>query len=159
MIEQWYLSPLGSFVLGKTDGGKLLFVWEALYNDGKPACQFEEHIMTRALKDSNFVPDLNLAISTSSLDRERVMKFSLIPTAFAKHHTTFQNVIECRIRLELGERFIANWLTDHNASLGLKISRHVIGVETKSGDKFLTIVSPSGKVISSTTVHMSYEGE
>lgn len=159
MIESWYCSPLGSFVLGKTDGGKLLFVWEALYNDGKPACQFEEHIMTRALKDSNFVPDLNLAISTSSLDRERVVKFSLMPTAFAKEHTPLQSIIECRIRLDLGERFIAHWLTDDNATLRMKISRHVIGFEDKSGSKFLTIVSPSGKLTLSSSVHLSYEGE
>jgi hypothetical protein len=158
-MERWYLSPLGAFVLGKTDGGKLLFVWEALYNDGKPACQFEEHVMMRAVKDASFVPDLNLAISTSSLDRERVMRFSLIPTAFAKQHTPLQSIIECRIRLDLGERFIAHWLTDDNATLKMKISRHIIGVETKTGDKFLTIVSPSGKITLSSTVHISYEGE
>lgn len=158
-MNPWY-SEHGQKVLQETEHGKLLFVWQALYDDGGVVDQFEPHIMMRVVKDSSFIPSLELAISTSVLDRERVRKFTLLPTAYAKVFTPwFKDSIECNIRLDQGEKFIANWLTDDNVTLGIKISRTVIGVETKSGEKFFTILSPSGRVTLATTTNVSYEGE
>lgn len=158
-MNPWY-SEQGHKVLQETEHGKLLFVWQALYDDGGVVDQFEPHIMMRVVKDPSFIPSLELAISTAVLDRERVKKFTLIPTAYAMLNTPwFKDLIDCNIRLQDGERFIANWLTDDNITLGIKISRSVIGVELKSGEKLFTIISPSGRVTLGSSTNMSYEGE
>jgi hypothetical protein len=158
-MNPWY-SEQGRKVLQETEYGKLLFVWQALLDDGSVVEQFESHIMMRVVKDPRFIPLMTLAISTSTLDRSRVKKFTLTPTAYANVFTPwFKDPIECNIRLDQGEKFICNWLTDENLTLGIKISRTVIGIETKSGERFLTVLSPSGKVTLGSTTNMSYEGE
>jgi hypothetical protein len=157
-MNPWYLNE-GKDVISATAEGKLLFIWEAIYDDGKPVWQFEEHIVMRALADDSFIPKLELAISTSHLDPKLVKKFILHPIAFAKKRTPwFQMDFECNIRRELGEQFLGHWLTDWNTTLGVRFSRQVIGLRTAEGD-FYVVVSPSGKVTLGTTMNMSYEGE
>lgn len=157
-MNPWYLNE-GKQILEATEGGKLLFVWVALYTDLKAVPQFEPHIMMRALQDSSFVPNLSLALSTSHLDLNLVRRFTLRPTAFAKQNTPwFREEIVCNIRREIGEQFIGHWLTDENITLGVKLSRQVIGLRTAAGD-FFTVISPSGKVTLGSTLNMSYEGE
>ena len=160
-MNPWYASPEGQKVLSRTEDGKLLFAWRALYDDGNPIYQFEEHIMLHMMNDGDFIPDISLALSTNHLDRERVCLFSLLPNAFAKIHTPWFNApMDCFVHLNEGERIIANWLTDVSPTSGIRISRSVVGIEDiKTGRKFMTVISPSGKVTLSSTTNVSYEGE
>lgn len=157
-MNEWYAAE-GKKLLDSTQNGRTLFIWEAAV-DGIVLKQFDDHIWMRALRDISFVPKLELGYSTDILKGKRVESFLLLPTAFTRNAVPwFNNAFHVYLRPDKGEKLVAHWLVDVVQPIGVEVARYVLGIENASGDKILTVISPSGKVTLSSTEDVSYEGE
>lgn len=156
----WYESPEGSALMVATLGGKFIFMWEAVLGDGSVLRQFDDFAFQRALIDDEFVPPDNIRLSTDIIPRDKVVEFRLLPIAMTRKLTQhFQQPIVLKLDPEKYS-LIARWLVDHDVRSGRKVYRHVIGFTPRDGGlDELTVISPSGKIVQTSTEDLSYEGE
>jgi len=163
-FNPWYGTEEGQSFLNATNGGQLMFVWEASMRDGSVVRMYEDLAFERALKDPTYVPPEDTRRSVDILDREKVVRFELYPIALTKKVHPHLVPFGVTVDPDNGDRFVSHWLTDHVPKSGISLRRTVIGFERlnpKVGeDRFnLTVVCPSGKVVMTHTEDMSYEGE
>lgn len=161
----WYQTSAGKEYLAATNNGQLSFVWEAVYDDGTLYHQYDEITFLRCLKDSSFNPPSEDIVSTERLDKKRVVKFSLIPTAFTSLHCPwFQRPYSVVLRPHLGERLLAYWSTDWRPQTNYTLRRQVIGIQKVNPDEIevtrvIFVISPSGLMTMATNDNVSFETE
>jgi hypothetical protein len=159
VFHDWYATEEGQKFMGATEGGMLMFMWEARYDDGRVVRQFDDVNFTRAMTDADFVPPESLRLSVDSLEKEHVSQFTLYPIAMTRSKSTwFQQPIDVYLDLKQGDRFISSWLTDYSPKAGYVLRRSVIGIE-RNGTRLLTIISPSGRITICSNENQSFEGE
>jgi len=158
----WYSTREGQQFLLATDYGKFIFVWEAIYEDGKPVRQFDEFAFQRALSDPTFVPPDATRLSIDMLDKERIVEFRLHPIAYARAFMPcFQKPIIVKLDPKKGERLVSNWLVDEVPTLHWKLYRTVVGVQRGNDGEppTLVVISPSGSVMICRDTNQNFEGE
>ncbi len=162
-FRDWYSSEEGRHFLDATERGRLMFTWEALYNDGQIFRQYDDITFSRTMTDEQFIPPSDALISTSALDKSKVERFTLLPIAFTcKHAPWFQRPIETQVRLSKGERFICHWLVDFVKPGDFLLYRYVIGVCREISSETVstvTVISPSGIITVGADENKSFEGE
>ncbi len=163
-FEDWYDSEQGKFVLSATDRGRLLFAWEATYRTGETVRQYDDVTFVRAMTDDQFVMPEATRISVDSLNKAEIVQFGLYPTALTRRVAPwFSQPFIIKPQLTLGEQFVQYWLVDEQMNsqtrARVKFYRHVLGIQMKDGNKVLTVICPSGKVIVTSDDNTSYEGE
>jgi hypothetical protein len=158
-VGSWYDSSSGKDLLASTHEGRAMFLWEAKYDSGETVRQFEEVVFTRAITDYSYVPPEETRISVDSLDKSKIVQFSLYPTAITRILAPwFSQPIVVNIHPESGERLVNFWVVDEQHNPDRKLYRTVVGIET--GDsKILTVICPSGKIVVTKNEDLSYEGE
>ena len=162
MSNSWYGTPEGSDYLRRTLDGMFMFVWEAERDDGTVYQQFDEITFKRALLDPEYILPEHLRMSVDNLPRDRIVRFTLRPTALTKKVLKDKVEIEHSVFIDLskGEKFISYWLTDQIVfPVQRKIRRTVIGKSFLDKPKELLVISPSGATLLCNDDNQSYEGE
>ena len=139
-----------------------MFIWEAERDDGTVYQQFDEITFKRALLDPEYILPEHLRMSVDNLPKDRIVKFTLHPTALTKKVLKDKVRIEHSVFIDLvrGERFVSFWLTDQVIfPIQRKIRRTVIGKVFSDGKRDLLVISPSGKTLQCETDDCSFEGE
>ena len=146
-------------LLQRTDFGRQMFTWSALYADRSLHLQYPEVFFYRTLTDSEFVPPTSEIVSVDRLDKEQVVEFTLYPIAITRKICPyFSRDIRTVINLQKGERLQTNWCTDYNANSQELLRRQVVGI--RRGDNLvLTVFSPTGGITIATTEDVSFDGE
>jgi len=140
--------------LALTQEGKFIFVWEAVYDDGKTVKQFDEIPFYRTLMEEDYSPPDGMRLSVDALERDKVVEFRLWPAASFRKRGGRPVVV----KLKGEERFVSFFEVDLDTKTGKRLYRHVVGIE-KNGMRVLTTISPSGWVTLSTDTNVSFEGE
>jgi hypothetical protein len=167
LARQWYASPACRELFAKTLNGRLMFMWEAELDDGGILRQFEEIPFQRALTDPNFVLPADIRLSTDIIPRDKVVRFSLRPTALTKRFCPWFAQADYTMTENVdpkNEDLIAKWLVDHHiqGAFGqMEIARQVVGKKLRASpfSQFLRVLSPSGAIFAGDREDQSYEGE
>jgi hypothetical protein len=163
VFNDWYATEKAKLVLATTNGGMMMFAWEACLEDGTVIRQFGDVVFSRAMTDEDFVPSEDSRLSVDTLAKERVSQFRLHPIAFVKKNCPwFQQPIVVRLNLKRDERLTSFWETDFTPTTGYTLRRTVIGLKSKvSGEEISTFVvlSPSGQITICGDTNQSFEGE
>jgi len=155
--EHWYIDD-GDKVMNDTDGGRMLYAWKAIYEDGTCARQYDEITFMRALNDALYVPPIDRIISISTVDQDRVRELILYPIAYALRHCPRASTVRVVVNPKKGEKLLVYWCTDVNVTTGHTIRRQVVGIE-RDGQKLLFVLSPSGTMTLATNDDVSFDGE
>lgn len=165
--KTWYKSRACQLLLASTDAGRLMFIWEARLSDGGIIRQFEDHTWELLMSNSLMFPPTDLKLSTDIIPRDKVIQFTLFPTALTKASCPWFNqegLCFNQFVDPLKEELLAYWLVDHHILGGPgtpHIVRQVLGVRNReTHERKLTVICPSGIVVESLpNDDQSYEGE
>lgn len=159
-VGSWYDSPEGKNLLASTYDGRMLFIWEAKYDTGELVRQFDEVVFTRALTDENYMPPDDTRISVDSLDKSKVVQFSLYPVAMTRKLAPwFSQPVVVNLQPSKGEKLVNFWVVDEQFNPRRKMYRTVVGIEVCGENKILTVICPSGKIVVTRSEDLSFEGE
>jgi len=163
VFNNWYSTEEGQRVISATNGGMLMFMWEAECSDGKVIRQFDDVNWMRAMTDEDFVPPENLRLSVDILGKELVSQFTLYPIAMIKKCTPwFQKPIVVRLNPSAGQRLTSFWETDYTPRTGYILRRTVVGIKHVFGGCEIPtylVISPSGNMMMCGSTNQSFEGE
>lgn len=163
VFHDWYATEKAQSLLSATNGGMMMFIWEATLEDGTVIRQFDDVNFSRAMTDEDFVPPEDSRLSVDALAKERVSQFRLHPIAFVKKNAPwFQQPIVVNLRLERDERLTSFWETDFSPRTGYTLRRTVVGLKRKVGDEEIStfvVISPSGQITICGDTNQSFEGE
>lgn len=163
VFHDWYASAKAQEILARTNGGMLMFTWEAVLEDGTVIRQYDDVTFTRSVTDEDFVPPEDSRLSVDALQRERVSQFRLHPIAYVKKNCPwFQQPLVVSLRLKRDERLTSFWETDYTPRTGYTLRRTVIGLKRTVGTEEVStfvVVSPSGQITICGDTNQSFEGE
>lgn len=163
VFYDWYATEKAQQILAATNGGMLMFAWEAILEDGRVIRQFDDVIFSRAITDEDFVPPEDSRLSVDALGKERVSQFRLHPIAYVKKNCPwFQQPVVVSLRLARDERLTSLWETDFSPRTGYTLRRTVIGIKRKVGEEEVgtfVVLSPSGQITICSDTNQSFEGE
>lgn len=163
VFHDWYATEKAQQVLSRTNGGMMMFVWEAILEDGRVIRQFDDVNFSRAITDEDFVPPEDSRLSVDTLEKEHVSQFRLHPIAFIKKNAPwFQQPIVVNLRKGRDERLTSMWETDFTPRTGYSLRRTVLGMKRKVGNEEISmfvVLSPSGQITICSDTNQSFEGE
>lgn len=163
VFNDWYATEKAKQLLARTNGGMLMFVWEAILEDGRVIRQFDDVNFSRAMTDEDFVPPEDSRLSVDALGKERVSQFRLHPIAFVKKNAPwFQQPIVVSLNLKRGERLTSFWETDFSPRTGYTLRRTVVCLKRTVGTEEIStfvVLSPSGQITICGDTNQSFEGE
>jgi len=165
-MNPWYSTDVAARLLNATDGGRLMFVWEAELNDGSVMRQFEDHTFEILRTNPNAaVPiDSSLRISTRDIPRDKVVLFRILPIALTQELAPwFSQSFEQKVD-PIKEDLLAYFLIDKfvvGGPVGIpELARQVLGtLDRATGKKWIKVISPSGATKETEVEDQSYEGE